>query len=134
MLSLILGFTFLLWVHLGIHAQTNKSIPLPFLQNPPVNASQTLDPRLASFSIEFAYLNVFGGNKTHPNLLTKELMQRLVERTGVGPVSSMLSCCCICEFFAYRHSPGYNLFCRISDLVGLPCEHASLVCIQGRLE
>ncbi|EKM58316.1 glycoside hydrolase family 79 protein [Phanerochaete carnosa HHB-10118-sp] len=44
-----------------------------------------LDPRLASLSIEFSYLTAFGGNKTDPNLLTKELMQRLVERTGVGP-------------------------------------------------
>jgi hypothetical protein len=65
------------------------------------NASVILDRRLASFSIEFSFLPDFGGNKTHPNLLTKvdqdfsfvllfannaqELMQRLVERTGVGP-------------------------------------------------
>lgn len=63
---------------------------LPRLGSPPANASQVLDPRLASFSIEFSYLTAFGGNKTNPNLLTKELMQRLVERTGVGPVSILL--------------------------------------------
>lgn len=66
---------------------TAQRVTLPHLTSPPANASQTLDPRLASFSIEFSYLTAFGGNKTNPNLLTKELMQRLVERTGVGPVS-----------------------------------------------
>lgn len=57
-------------------------------------SSQPLDSRLASFSIEFAYLAEFTGNKTNPNVLTKELMQRLVERTGVGPVSGPSQACC----------------------------------------
>ncbi|KAF8588092.1 glycoside hydrolase family 79 protein [Ramaria rubella] len=48
-------------------------------------ASQVLDLRLASFSFELAYFPTFAGNHSHPNLLTKELVQRLVERTGVGP-------------------------------------------------
>jgi hypothetical protein len=37
----------------------------------PANASGILDRRLASLSIEFAFLPDFGGNSTHPNLLTK---------------------------------------------------------------
>ena len=65
------------------HAFT--SVELPSLPDLPVNASQVLDPRLASFSIELAYLPSFGGNKTRPNILTRELMLRLEERTGVGP-------------------------------------------------
>lgn len=48
-------------------------------------ASQILDPRLASFSFEFAYFPTFAGNLSHPNVLTRELVNRLVERTGVGP-------------------------------------------------
>ena len=84
----------ILWIVLDVIIScvcaTGTSIALPFVQKPPANASQILDPRLASFSIEFSYLTMFGGNRTHPNLLTKELMQRLVERTGVGPVSAAL--------------------------------------------
>ncbi|GJJ08933.1 hypothetical protein Clacol_003153 [Clathrus columnatus] len=49
------------------------------------DASQLLDPRLASFSFELAYFVDFAGNTTNPNMLTQELMARLVERTGVGP-------------------------------------------------
>ena len=89
-----LKLTHILWIVLSMSVSSvyaiNTSIALPFVQKPPANASQILDPRLASFSIEFSYLTMFGGNKTHPNLLTKELMQRLVERTGVGPVSAEL--------------------------------------------
>ena len=68
-------------------------LPLPHVATHPTNASQVLDPRLASFSLEFAYVTAFGGNKTHPNLLTKELMQRLAERTGAGPVSGTIAPC-----------------------------------------
>ncbi|KAG8682082.1 hypothetical protein FRC08_015200, partial [Ceratobasidium sp. 394] len=65
-------------------ATTNVSLPaVP--ASPPADASQVLDRRLASFSIEFSYLPTFGGNKTHPNLLTGEIMKRIVERTGLGP-------------------------------------------------
>ncbi|KAG8695708.1 hypothetical protein FRC09_008983, partial [Ceratobasidium sp. 395] len=65
-------------------AATNVSFPaVP--TNPPADASQVLDRRLASLSIEFAYLPTFTGNKTHPNRLTGEIMKRIVERTGLGP-------------------------------------------------
>lgn len=65
-------------------AAVNVSLPaIP--AKAPSTASQVLDRRLASFSIEFSYLPTFGGNKTHPNKLTGEIMNRLVERTGVGP-------------------------------------------------
>ncbi|KAF8680486.1 Glycosyl hydrolase family 79 C-terminal beta domain [Rhizoctonia solani] len=68
----------------GVAAAGNISLPaIP--ASPPSTASQTLDRRLASFSIEFSYLPSFGGNKTHPNELTRNLMNRLVERTGLGP-------------------------------------------------
>ena len=73
---------------LTAHAAT--TIPLPLVSSRPTNASQVLDPRLASFSLEFSYVTAFGGNKTHPNVLTRELMQRLAERTGAGPVSDLI--------------------------------------------
>ncbi|KAI0690173.1 hypothetical protein BC835DRAFT_1417993 [Cytidiella melzeri] len=82
-----LCFALILLFSSTVQATDPDVLELPFQHLPPKNASQILDPRLASFSIEFSYLTAFGGNKTHPNLLTKELMQRLVERTGVGPVS-----------------------------------------------
>ncbi|KAI0091215.1 glycoside hydrolase superfamily [Irpex rosettiformis] len=89
MFSLTFTYVLLVWLYSSAFVPNVKAagtdIALPFVRNPPTNASQILDPRLASFSIEFSYLTTFGGNKTHPNLLTKELMQRLVERTGVGP-------------------------------------------------
>ncbi|CAE6523860.1 unnamed protein product [Rhizoctonia solani] len=67
-------------------AVTAANISLPAIPaSPPTTASQILDRRLASFSIEFSYLPSFGGNKTHPNELTRNLMNRLVERTGLGP-------------------------------------------------
>ena len=50
-----------------------------------VAPSQILDRRLMSFSIEFSFLTAFGGNRTAPNNLTRELMRRLEERTGLGP-------------------------------------------------
>lgn len=62
------------------------NVALPSIPSQPTsNASQVLDRRLASFSIEFSYLPTFGGNKTNPNTLTGEIMKRLVERTGLGP-------------------------------------------------
>lgn len=67
-----------------------STVKLPPVSLHPSNASQVLDPQLVSFSIEFSYMTSFGGNKTNPNLLTQELVQRLVERTGVGPVSVLL--------------------------------------------
>lgn len=70
---------------LATTSQAAQDVKLPRISSQPTNASQVLDPRLASFSIEFSYMPTFGGNKTHPNVLTQELMQRLVERTGVGP-------------------------------------------------
>ncbi len=61
------------------------AVTFPDVSRSPSNASQILDRRLASFSFEFAYLPNFGGNLSSPNVLTRELMQRLEERTGVGP-------------------------------------------------
>ena len=82
-LLLLLAHTWTAWA-----ASAAQTVVLSHVGSPPANASQTLDPRLASLSIEFSYLTAFGGNKTNPNVLTQELMQRLVERTGVGPVSA----------------------------------------------
>jgi hypothetical protein len=62
-----------------------KLVTLPYISSIPASASQTLDRALASISIEFSYLPSFGGNDTNPNELTRQLMQRLVERTGTGP-------------------------------------------------
>ena len=65
--------------------RASQLVTLPKISSRPSNASQILDRSLASLSIEFAFLDVFGGNNSNPNILTRELMQRLVERTGVGP-------------------------------------------------
>ncbi|TFK50028.1 hypothetical protein OE88DRAFT_1632314 [Heliocybe sulcata] len=62
-----------------------QRVDLPTIPLSPNDASQILDRSLASLSIEFSYLPSFGGNASDPNTLTQELMQRLVERTGVGP-------------------------------------------------
>ena len=60
-------------------------VVLPYISPTPDNISQTLDRALASLSIEPAFLTSFGGNNSNPNELTRQLMQRLVERTGMGP-------------------------------------------------
>ncbi|KAI3618278.1 glycoside hydrolase family 79 protein [Moniliophthora roreri] len=55
------------------------------LQGPaslPDTASHPLHPSLASFSIETAFFITYVGNVTHPNLLTKNLLENLKERTG----------------------------------------------------
>lgn len=61
-------------------AALKPSIP----RAPPASATK-LDRRVASLSIEFSYLPAFGGNNSAPNELTRSLIQRIVERTGVGP-------------------------------------------------
>lgn len=61
------------------------AVNLPRISPQATNASQLIDRRLASFSFEAAFLPTFAGNYSHPNLLTKELMLRLEERTGLGP-------------------------------------------------
>lgn len=61
------------------------TVSLPVISKQATNASQVIDRRLASFSFEASFLPTFAGNKSHPNLLTKELMLRLEERTGLGP-------------------------------------------------
>lgn len=76
---------YLVGAALGLAAVSATNISLPQISTHPSNASQILDPRLASFSFELAYLPSFTGNKSNPNTLTAGLMQRLVERTGVGP-------------------------------------------------
>lgn len=75
----------LLFCASGLPSLASGLVSLPHISSRPSNASQVLDPRLASFSFELSYLPTFAGNISHPNVLTKELMQRLVERTGVGP-------------------------------------------------
>jgi len=65
----------------GVSTISLKGVP----SQPGNDASQILDRRLASFSFELAYFPTFAGNISHPNILSRELMQRLVERTGVGP-------------------------------------------------
>lgn len=49
----------------------------------PPDASHTLNPALASFSIETAFFEEFVGNTTSPNTLTANLLQNLKARTGV---------------------------------------------------
>ncbi|KZV99803.1 hypothetical protein EXIGLDRAFT_723870 [Exidia glandulosa HHB12029] len=63
-------------------AQTTVTPSIP--HSPPSTASK-LDRRVASLSIEFSYLPSFGGNNSAPNELTRSLIQRIVDRTGVGP-------------------------------------------------
>lgn len=72
-------------VPLVLASGSSQALLLPDISPVPFNASQPLDRRLASFSFELSYLPFFTGNVSNPNVLTKELMQRLVERTGVGP-------------------------------------------------
>ena len=58
---------------------------VPTIASSPPKGTFGLERRVASLSIEFSYLPAFGGNATHPNLLTKRLIDSIVERTGVAP-------------------------------------------------
>jgi hypothetical protein len=49
---------------------------------PPSNASQPLDTRLISFSIEPAYLDQFLGDAATPNTLVLNLFSEIANRTG----------------------------------------------------
>jgi len=83
MLALLSGLLLILASFANVSAA--NIITLPQISLSLASASQILDRALASFSIEFSYLPSFGGNDTNPNELTRQLMQRLVERTGTGP-------------------------------------------------
>ncbi|KAG7093744.1 hypothetical protein E1B28_007395 [Marasmius oreades] len=48
----------------------------------PINVSHPLHPALASFSIETAFFITYTGNLTHPNTLTRNLLENLKNRTG----------------------------------------------------
>ncbi|KLO15240.1 hypothetical protein SCHPADRAFT_871320 [Schizopora paradoxa] len=104
-------------------------ITFPSVSQDPTNASQILDRRLASFSFEFSYLPNFGGNLSNPNVLTKELMQRLEERTGVGP-DIRPGGITILEEYIGRHSkhiPTSNPFqVEANDLYSGPAYYESL--------
>jgi len=54
----------------------------PFL---PSSASHTLNPALASFSIETAFFEAYLGNSSAPNNLTLNLLDHLKQRTGASP-------------------------------------------------
>ncbi|KAI2625213.1 glycoside hydrolase family 79 protein [Xylaria nigripes] len=47
---------------------------------------QTVDAAYSSFSIEFAYMADYGGNDTHPNLFSKQVIQNLHDISGVSPL------------------------------------------------
>jgi hypothetical protein len=85
MLVLLTELILVLGSYAGVLLAAANVVTLPHISPTPANASQTLDRSLASFSIEPAYMLSFGGNDTNPNELTRQLMQRLVERTGTGP-------------------------------------------------
>lgn len=74
-----------LWTAGSIYVQAASLVKLSPISAHPSNASQKLDPRLASLSIEFSYLPSFGGNISTPNTLTRRLIQNIVDRAGVGP-------------------------------------------------
>ncbi|KAH7102030.1 hypothetical protein BKA62DRAFT_617976 [Auriculariales sp. MPI-PUGE-AT-0066] len=61
------------------------AVVVPTIELAPPQGTFGLERRVASLSIEYAHLPIFGGNKTHPNQLTKNLVDALVERTGVAP-------------------------------------------------
>ncbi|KAI0322577.1 hypothetical protein OF83DRAFT_651208 [Amylostereum chailletii] len=84
-LPLTLFLALLLFSLVPARTHAVKNVTVPGITSIPSGASQVLDKSLASFSIEFSYLTAFGGNDTHPNNLTRQLMERLEERTGVGP-------------------------------------------------
>ncbi|KAJ8521387.1 hypothetical protein ONZ45_g1938 [Pleurotus djamor] len=76
--------SFTLFTLFGVSAATN--LPLLKLSGPtnlPPTASHHLHPSLGSFSIETAFFVEFVGNVSEPNLLTRNLLQNLKDRTGV---------------------------------------------------
>lgn len=58
---------------------------------PPANASQPLDQRLISFSIEPAYLDRFLGDADTPNTLVLDLFGEIANRTGGIAVRCVLA-------------------------------------------
>lgn len=72
----------------GQGAQTRLASATPIIRlqgtgNLPADASHSLHPSLASFSIETAFFEAYVGNVSSPNLLTRHLLDNLKERTGV---------------------------------------------------
>ncbi|KAF5367463.1 hypothetical protein D9758_003789 [Tetrapyrgos nigripes] len=59
------------------------SLTLPGPATLPADASPPLHPSLASFSIETAFFIDYTGNISSPNILTKNLLENLKNRTGV---------------------------------------------------
>ncbi|KAF5327825.1 hypothetical protein D9619_004932 [Psilocybe cf. subviscida] len=80
----------LVWTVLSLYVATlaRASLSSLKLQGPaslPPDASSTLQPALASFSIETAFFEEFFGNVSAPNTLSLNLLQNLKDRTGVPP-------------------------------------------------
>lgn len=66
---------------LASHSTTLKLAGPPSL---PSIASYPLSPALASFSIETAFFVEYVGNSSDPNILTRNLLQNLKDRTGTA--------------------------------------------------
>ncbi|KAI3317185.1 glycoside hydrolase family 79 protein [Xylariaceae sp. AK1471] len=52
----------------------------------PAPHRQVVDAAYNSFSVEFSYMADFGGNDTHPNLFSKQVVQNLYEISGAYPI------------------------------------------------
>lgn len=64
----------------GSQSPPGMLIPRPNLKSQPV-------PRdLQSFSIEFAFFPDYAGNKSHPNVFSKNLLKNFKDLTGVYPL------------------------------------------------
>ncbi|KAJ7172218.1 hypothetical protein C8R46DRAFT_947166 [Mycena filopes] len=52
----------------------------------PPNVSSALDPALTSFSFDPAFWVEFGGNKSHPNEFSMQMIRNIAARTGAYPI------------------------------------------------
>ncbi|KAI1820808.1 glycoside hydrolase family 79 protein [Xylaria intraflava] len=54
--------------------------------NAPSPHRQIVDAAYSSYSIEFSYMADYGGNDTHPNLFSKQVIQNLYDISGAYPL------------------------------------------------
>ncbi|KAJ4476206.1 glycoside hydrolase family 79 protein [Lentinula aciculospora] len=64
---------------------SNLNVIVTDIPSLPETASHALHPSLASFSIETAFFIMYFGNKTSPNLLTRNLLENIENRIGIPP-------------------------------------------------
>ncbi|KAJ0416567.1 hypothetical protein BJY00DRAFT_326196 [Aspergillus carlsbadensis] len=72
-------------VAFGLAVHTAKTIS-PSIPTTAAPGHQTLDANFLSYSIEFSYMLDYAGNNSHPNKLSKQLLENLHDVSGAYPI------------------------------------------------